>query len=129
MVSDFDSLIPLSIILGAIPGAVARYYLTLVCIQKLGVQFPYGTMIINISGSFLIGFLTTLIQPLVHSTYINSFAIVGFLGSYTTFSTYELDSANLLRSGNYQKAILYWLGSPVLGLLSVAIGRFLAHLV
>lgn len=127
MVNPFDSLIPLLIILGAIPGALSRYYLTLICIKKLGMGFPYGTLFINISGSFLIGMATVFIQPLFHTTYISSLVVVGFLGSYTTFSTYELDSANLFRSGHYPKAIFYWLGSPILGLLSVAIGRFLAN--
>jgi len=127
MVNDFDSSIPLLITLGAIPGAIARYYLTLVCIKKMGLSFPYGTAIINISGSFLIGFCSVFIQSLSNSVHINSFLIIGFLGSYTTFSTYELDSANLFRTGHAQTAVLYWLGSPILGLLGVALGMILAR--
>ncbi|HEY9689419.1 MAG TPA: fluoride efflux transporter CrcB, partial [Coleofasciculaceae cyanobacterium] len=107
MVNDFDGSIPILITLGAIPGAIARYYLTLVCIKKMGLSFPYGTTVINISGSFLIGFCSVLIQSLSNSVHINSFLIIGFLGSYTTFSTYELDSANLFRTGYAQTAILY----------------------
>lgn len=127
MLMDFPNLIPLSIALGAIPGALIRYYLTLFCTQKFGYSFPYGTFIINLSGALLMGFFAMLFELIEASPYLNSFVIVGFLGSYTTFSTYELDSSNLLRTGNYKKALLYWFGSPLLGFICVEMGMVLAQ--
>jgi CrcB protein len=121
-------LAPIVIALGAILGALSRYYLTLVCTQKLGGAFPYGTLIVNLSGALLIGFFSTLFHWIEASTYLNFLITVGFLASYTTFSTYELDAFNLLRTGNYKKALLYWVGSPVLGFLCVKIGIVLAQL-
>ncbi|MCS6814901.1 MAG: fluoride efflux transporter CrcB [Cyanobacteria bacterium] len=119
--------LPVWIALGAIPGALSRYYLTLVCVQKLGGGFPFGTLIINVSGAVLIGFLTTLCQSMGADSSLNGFVILGFLGSYTTFSTYALDTSNLLKLASYQQALLYGLGSPVMGFLGVELGVALAQ--
>ncbi|GAB4202536.1 MAG: fluoride efflux transporter CrcB [Coleofasciculaceae cyanobacterium] len=108
--------------LGAIPGAISRYYFTVICTQQFGTIFPYGTLIINLSGALLMGFFSALFQLIGSPSHLNLLITVGFLGSYTTFSTYELDASNLLRTGNYKKALLYWFGSPLLGLICVEIG-------
>lgn len=118
--------IPLAIAIGAIPGALSRYYLTLFFTQLLGSSFPYGTLIINLSGSLLMGFFAIWLSHLGEPAHLDSLIQVGFLGSYTTFSTYQLDTANLLKTGNYRKALIYWLGSPLLGLVCVEIGIVLA---
>lgn len=123
---DSAVLLTLVIALGAIPGALSRYYLTIICIEKFSASFPYGTLIINLSGALLMGFFSTLFQSMKTPTHLSFLITVGFLGSYTTFSTYELDTSNLLRTGNYKKALLYWFGSPVLGFLCVEVGIFLA---
>jgi CrcB protein len=120
-------LVPLLIMLGAIPGALSRYYLTVICTQQFGSSFPYGTLMINLSGALLMGFFSALFQLIGSSTHLNLLVTVGFLGSYTTFSTYELDTSNLLRTGNYKKALLYGFGSPVLGFVCVEIGMVLAQ--
>jgi CrcB protein len=122
--SDF---LPAWIALGAIPGALSRYYLTLICAQKFNGDFPFGTLLINLSGAFGIGFLATLLQEMSADQWLNGFATVGFLGAYTTFSTYALDFSNLLKLGNYKRALLYGLGSPIGGFLSVEIGIALAQ--
>lgn len=123
----YTFLVPLLITLGAIPGSLVRYYLTVICSQQFGNRFPFGTTIVNLSGALLMGFFATLFQSIGAPAYLNFLVMVGFLGSYTTFSTYELDTSNLFRTGNYIKALLYWIGSPVLGFLCVEIGMVLAR--
>lgn len=120
-------LAPLLVALGAIPGALSRYYLTVSAAQWLGTSFPYGTMIINLTGAALIGFLATLIEQRESSPAWQALLLIGFLGSYTTFSTYALDTSNLLRTGNRKRALIYGLGSPIFGFLCVEIGIFLAR--
>jgi CrcB protein len=119
---------PLAISLGAIPGALSRYYLTLFFARTLGTSFPYGTFVINITGALVMGFFVTLtLERTITSPDLRLLVAVGFLGSYTTFSTYALDTSVLLQSGNKGLALFYWLGSAVLGFLSLEIGSFLAR--
>lgn len=120
-------MLPVSIALGAIPGALSRYYLTLFCVEKFGGDFPFGTLIINLSGALLIGFFATLFQSVNADLSLNGFIILGFLGSYTTFSTYALDTSNLLKLASYKRAFLYGVGSPFMGFLGVELGIALAH--
>lgn len=119
--------IPLAISLGAIPGALLRYYLTLVFARWLGTDFPFGTFIINISGAFLMGLVASLItEKIPFSPELKLIIATGFLGSYTTFSTYMLDLMVLWRSqSSFQGIILmlfYGLGSPILGFLGLTLG-------
>lgn len=119
---------PLAVSLGAIPGALSRYYLTLAFAQWLGTSFPYGTFIINITGSLVMGFFVTLtLERAITLPELRLLVATGFLGSYTTFSSYELDTFNLLESGNRGLALVYWLGSAVLGLVGLALGNLLAR--
>ncbi|MBW4614518.1 MAG: fluoride efflux transporter CrcB [Desmonostoc vinosum HA7617-LM4] len=121
--------VSLAISLGAIPGALSRYYLTLFFGRWFGIAFPYGTLFINLTGAFVMGFFATLISRLSVDPSLYLLVVVGFLGSYTTFSTYTLDTSNLLRTKHYKAALLYWFGSPILGFISVEIGIFLANMV
>lgn len=123
--TDFRA--PILIVLGAIPGALSRYYITLFTAQWFGTAFPYGTLLINLTGSGLIGFLSLLITKQSAAVDWQSLLVIGFLGSYTTFSTYALDTSNLLRTRSHKRALFYWLGSPVLGFLCVELGIFLAR--
>jgi len=125
---DPDLRQPLAIALGAVPGALSRYYLTLFFGRLLGVNFPYGTFFINITGSLLMGFLVTLAaQRSLISLDLRLFLAVGFLGSYTTFSTYAVDTSIMLKTHQQTMALFYGLGSTVLGVLGVEIGSFLAR--
>lgn len=113
--------------LGAIAGVLSRYYLTLWFSQRFGTSFPYGTFVINLSGALLMGFFSTLVlERVVTSSELRLLVAVGFLGSYTTFSTYALDAATLLQTGKRKTALFYWAGSAVLGVLSLKVGSFFA---
>lgn len=120
---------PIAISFGAILGALSRYYLTIWCANRFGVDFPYGTFIINLTGCFIMGFFVTLVEK---SALINPelrlLIAVGFLGSYTTFSTYELDTHNFIRDGNFILALFYWISSAMLGFFSLQLGTILSRL-
>lgn len=119
---------PLVISLGAVPGALARYYLGLLCLQWFGPGLPIGTFLINLSGAFAMGFFVTLtLERAISSPDLRLLIAVGFLGSYTTFSTYALDTSNLIRAEQLAMAWFYALGSAGLGLVCLELGRFVAH--
>ena len=119
---------PIAVSLGAIPGALSRYYLTVFLGQRLGTSFPYGTFAANLTGTLVMGFFVTLTtERVISSPDLRLFVAVGFLGSYTTFSSYALDAAVLLQSGTRGIALFYWLGSAVWGFLSLELGSFLAR--
>lgn len=119
---------PLAISIGAIAGALSRYYLTLGMGQWLGTAFPFGTFFINLSGSLVMGFLTTLaIERRMISPELRLMIAVGFLGSYTTFSTYQLDAEKLLTTHAWEITALYWIGSAILGVFCLEVGSYLAR--
>lgn len=120
----------IAISLGAIAGALSRYYLTLWFAQRFGVNFPYGTFFINISGCFAMGFFATfaLNKVGIISPEVRLLVATGFLGAYTTFSTYGLDTIALLRNSTLLTASLYWAGSAILGIISVQLGVIFAQL-
>jgi CrcB protein len=93
---------------------------------KYGGRFPLGTLIINVSGSFLIGVLMTLLterfQP--HPNW-RLFLVVGILGGYTTFSSFEYETLQAFRDGSRLMGILYVAGSVLLGYLGVWLGAML----
>jgi fluoride exporter len=125
---DPELRIPIAIALGAIPGALSRYYLTRFCVQWFGAGFPYGTFLINLSGALLMGFVTTLLlEKAIASPDLRAFISIGFLGAYTTFSTYVLETTVLLQSGHWWRALFYWGGSAVLGIVSLELGSTLAR--
>lgn len=120
---------PIAISLGAIAGALSRYYLTLWFTQRFGTSFPYGTFVINLTGCLGIGFFSTLAleKIVVISPEVRLLVATGFLGAYTTFSTYGLETMNLLRQPNLASAGLYWAGSAMLGVISIQVGTLLAR--
>jgi fluoride exporter len=120
----------LAIALGAIPGAVSRYYLTEFCKRAIGTNFPYGTFIINFTGCFLMGFFFTLFKGIKgFPPEIDLLVRTGFLGSYTTFSTYGYDTLTLWRNGKQGTSIFYWAGSAVLAVVGIILGGNLAKLI
>lgn len=122
---------PIAISLGAIAGALSRYYLTLWFSQRFGTGFPYGIFFINLTGCFAMGFFMTLAldrRVVIIPPELRLLVATGFLGSYTTFSTYGLDTITLLSNQRFMAAVLYWAGSASLGILSVQLGIVLARL-
>ena len=122
---------PIAISFGAIAGALCRYYLSLWFAKIFGVNFPYGTFFVNITGSIVMGFFVTLTaeQIVKVSPELFLWLAVGFLGSYTTFSSYELDSMKLLNEEQFSFFALYWLGSAIFGLVGIKLGITLANLI
>ncbi|BAZ20627.1 hypothetical protein NIES4073_15040 [Kalymmatonema gypsitolerans NIES-4073] len=120
---------PVAISLGAIAGALSRYYLGLWFNQLFGTEFPYSTLIINVSGCFVMGLFTTLALGRLITIHpdVRLLVTTGFLGSYTTFSTYELDTTKLLEQPSIEIDLLYWFGSAFLGLLSLQMGITVAE--
>lgn len=119
---------PLAIAIGGVGGAWGRYYLTTKTAQWLGNDLPYGTLLVNVSGTFLMGFFSTLGIIKVLDINFQHLILIGFLGSYTTFSTYILETANLLNQGNYHRTISYGLGSIILGEIALLLGIKVAYL-
>jgi fluoride exporter len=130
MLQDPNLRYPIAISLGAIAGALSRYYITLWFADRFGIGFPYGTFFINLSGCLAMGFFMTLAveKMAIISSELRLMVATGFLGAYTTFSTYGLDTINLLRSRAFLLAVSYWAGSAVLGIIGVQLGVVLAKL-
>lgn len=116
--------------LGAVAGANARFVIGRWMANRYGASFPFGTFLINITGAFLIGLLLTLLtETLVADPRWRLLLIVGFLGSYTTFSTYTFEGYVLMERGDWARAATYILGSNVVGLAACVAGVLLARVV
>lgn len=116
----------LSVAAGGALGAAARYALNLLLAKTLA-PFPFATFFINVSGSFLIGFLLILLTDKFSVGENLRFAvIVGFLGAYTTFSTFEMEIFGLIRGRAFGTAFLYLFLSVALGFFGVVAGIWLA---
>jgi len=120
MTADMEYLL---IGLGGFLGANARYMVANWVGRSLGLNFPYGTFIINVSGSFCLGLLMGLLyhRPLDFLQYRLFFA-VGFLGAYTTFSTFSYETLQLAQDGQLAFVLVYILGSLLFSLAAVFFG-------
>jgi len=102
----------ISIALGGSLGAISRYWVSTATYSWLGNNFPYGTLMVNVTGSLVMGFLTVvLVQRFDVSDEVRLALIVGFLGSFTTFSAFSMDTIHWLESGAVIKALAYVLVS------------------
>ena len=113
--------------LGGFVGAVSRYGLALWIGQRWGRSFPLGTFVINVSGSFLIGLLMTLMaERFTVNPQWRLLLVVGFLGAYTTFSTFEYETGALLKDGEWTFAMLNIILSVVVGFIALKLGEVIA---
>ena len=122
-------LIYLCIAVGSALGGMARYWCSGFIAAAVGETFPWGTLIINVVGSFVIGFFATLTGPdgrLLVSSVTRQFVMVGVCGGYTTFSSFSLQTLNLAHDGEFLHAALNVGLSLVLCLLSVWLGHMAA---
>jgi fluoride exporter len=111
-------------------GAVARYGVEGVVSRRTGGQFPWGTLVVNTSGCFVLGFLFTLFTErfLPHPN-LRSALTVGLLGAYTTFSTFSLETVRLIEGGAVWLASANAIASLALGIVFVYLGIFLGRAV
>jgi CrcB protein len=120
----------LIISIGAMLGANARYWLGGWAAEKFGTAFPYGTLIINLTGSFILGlFITLVTDRLLVDPNWRLLVTIGFLGSYTTFSSYTFESMSLILENQWLPGLFNLFGSAFLGGLAVLLGVLLARAV
>ena len=118
-----------AIAFGGALGALARYAVHSLVSHRLGNRFPYGTLVINITACFLIGFVLTWFARRPDLNHFWRFLVpVGFIGAYSTFSTFEWEVFVNLETGAFLPASLYVLGSLGCGLLAVWLGVVLARM-
>lgn len=120
----------LLIALGGSLGAIARYWVGAEVANRWGTKFPYGTFAINMSACVIIGFSLTFLGKRADWNPAWRYLIpTGFVGAYSTFSTYEWETLSSLRDGAFSLAALYAIGSLIFGLAAVWAGIVLAEMV
>ena len=116
----------LVIMLGGGLGAVARFVVSTTVNEKVSVNFPYGTLVVNVIGSFIMGFLAMwLVEKLGLNPLLRLAIFVGFLGAFTTFSTFSMETLNLFEEGLAFRAIMNMLVNVILSVLAVWLGVML----
>jgi CrcB protein len=120
------------VFVGGAAGSVIRWLVGIgVGERHKGLAFPLDTFLINVSGAFLMGFLSTLFSVDWKDRYgsnLTALLLTGVLGGYTTFSSYQLDTANLYNKGKRGWAALYGVGSVAAGLVVAALGAIAARM-
>jgi CrcB protein len=111
-------------------GANARWWVGGWVADRLGTSFPYGTLLINVTGSLALGlFLTIASERILVDPRWRLVVAIGFLGGYTTFSSYTYESVSLLLAGQWLSGLLDLFGSAILGAAAVVVGIILGRLV
>jgi CrcB protein len=116
----------LALSLGGVAGVNGRYWLGVWINRWASSQFPLATFVINVSGAFAIGFLTALLSKWSPHSQLRLLLLVGFLGGYTTFSTFAFESVTLWQRGEWVISLAYMSGSVISGCAAVVLGAALA---
>jgi len=117
------------IALGGALGALGRYLLSTWVYSKGDYLFPWGTFVVNVLGCFILGLVYVWgTEKLILSSNTRAFLAIGFIGAFTTFSTFSLETINIIKEGELRIALLYTIGSLVLGLAAVWAGTVIAQL-
>ena len=118
------------VLLGGSIGALSRYGVSLLAVKLLGARFPWGTLIVNLAGCFLIGLAFALAErgSSVMNPATRLFFVTGYLGGLTTFSTYAVETTNALGGQNTVAAILNVAASNLLGVALVLLGMWIVRL-
>lgn len=117
--------------LGSALGGVVRFGISSILAQRFGEKMPIGTLLVNISGSFLIGLLAALSarnESFHAATGLRQFLMIGVCGGYTTFSAFSLQTLEMLKAGQIWQPGLYVVGSVVLCIGGAAVGYFVGQL-
>jgi CrcB protein len=112
---------------GSALGGVARFWCSGFVAQRIGETFPWGTLIVNVVGSFIIGFFATVTGPdgrYLASPTARQFVMIGICGGYTTFSSFSLQTLNLARDGEWTAVS----GNIVLSVVSCLVAVWLGHI-
>jgi fluoride exporter len=118
----------LLVVIGGGTGALARYVAASAIMTRFGGKFPLGTLVINVTGSFLIGFLMTMLtERFKLDPNWRLLLVVGFLGGYTTFSSFEWETYSSVRDGGLWTGMLNVVSSVMLGYVAVTLGSVLAR--
>jgi CrcB protein len=118
----------LLVVIGGGTGALARYVTASAIMTRFGGRFPLGTLVINVTGSFLIGFLMTMLTERFQlDPRWRLLLVVGFLGGYTTFSSFEWETYTAVREGGLRTGMLNVASSVMLGYVAVVLGSILAR--
>ncbi len=115
--------------IGGFIGANARFIVAQWAAQRWGPAFPYGTFIINITGCFILGLFATLMLRFAWNDNWRLLIAIGFVGAYTTFSTFEYDTLQLAAQNQWSRALVNILGSVLLGFIAAYLGVAVARLV
>jgi fluoride exporter len=108
---------------GGFMGSIARFWLAVYVGQRMGTRFPYGTFLINVSGSFLVGLVMTILTERTHLSPTYRYLIpIGFIGGYTTFSTFEYETLRAIQDGQFTIGLLNIVMSVLVGFLMVWTG-------
>jgi fluoride exporter len=118
------------IAVGGALGSLARYWVGVTIYSRLGTRFPYGTFVVNLTACVLIGFSLAFLGRRVDLSPAWRFLVpIGFIGAYSTFSTFEYETFSNLQNGAFVIAALYVIASVVLGLAAVWLGTLAARVV
>lgn len=115
---------------GGVLGTLARFVLVGVINQKIATGFPYGTLVVNLMGCFLVGFFDTIChEKFFGSPVLRIFLMAGFCGAFTTFSAFMLETGNLIRDGETLRAFLNVIISVILGFVVFKLGVVLGEII